>query len=43
MRPGAHWTELPAIHADIADRIPQRHLEPFSWSWVLMPYHFTVR
>lgn len=40
MRPGAHWTELPAIHAGIADRIPQRHLKPFSWSWVLMPYHF---
>jgi fatty acid desaturase len=40
IRPGAHWTELPAIHAGIADRIPQRHLKPFSWSWLLMPYHF---
>lgn len=40
MRPGAHWTELPAIHAGIADRIPERHLKPFSWSWVLIPYHF---
>jgi fatty acid desaturase len=40
IRPGAHWTELPAIHAGIADRIPQRHLKAFSWSWVLMPYHF---
>jgi fatty acid desaturase len=40
IRPGAHWTELPAIHAGIADRIPERHLKHFSWSWVLMPYHF---
>jgi fatty acid desaturase len=40
IRPGAHWTELPAIHAGIEDRIPERHLKPFSWSWVLMPYHF---
>jgi fatty acid desaturase len=40
IRPGAHWSELPAIHAGIADRIPERHLKPFSWSWVLMPYHF---
>lgn len=40
IRPGAHWTDLPAIHAGIADRIPPRHLKPFSWSWVLMPYHF---
>jgi fatty acid desaturase len=40
VRPGAHWTELPAIHAGIAERIPERHLKPFSWSWVLMPYHF---
>jgi fatty acid desaturase len=40
IRPSAHWTELPAIHAGIANRIPERHLKPFSWSWVLMPYHF---
>lgn len=40
IRPGAHWTDLPAIHSGIADRIPPRHLKPFSWSWVLMPYHF---
>jgi fatty acid desaturase len=40
IRPGAHWTELPAIHAGIADRIPERHLKRFSWSWALMPYHF---
>jgi fatty acid desaturase len=40
IRPGAHWTELPGIHGAIADKIPARHLKPFSWSWVLMPYHF---
>jgi fatty acid desaturase len=40
VRPGAHWTELPGIHAAISDRIPERHLKSFSWSWVLMPYHF---
>lgn len=40
LRPGAHWTELPAIHAAIADRIPERHLKTFSWSWLLIPYHF---
>jgi fatty acid desaturase len=40
IRPGAHWTELPAIHQTIADKIPERHLKPFSWSGILMPYHF---
>jgi fatty acid desaturase len=40
IRPGAHWTELPEIHKTIADRIPERHLKPFSWSGILMPYHF---
>jgi fatty acid desaturase len=40
IRPGAHWTELPAIHGTIADKIPDRNLKRFSWSWVLMPYHF---
>jgi fatty acid desaturase len=40
IRPGAHWTELPAIHATIADKIPQQHLKSFSWSSSLMPYHF---
>ena len=37
MRPGAHWTELPDIHRTIADRIPERCLKPFSWSFLLMP------
>jgi fatty acid desaturase len=40
MRPGAHWTELPAIHEAIADKIPDRHIKHFSWSALLMPYHF---
>ena len=40
IRPGAHWTELPEIHRTIADKIPERHLKTFSWSGILMPYHF---
>jgi fatty acid desaturase len=40
LRPGAHWTELPAIHRAIADKIPDRHIKSFSWSWLLIPYHF---
>jgi fatty acid desaturase len=39
LKPTAHWTELPQIHAEIADRIPARHLKPFSWSCLLFPYH----
>jgi fatty acid desaturase len=40
IRPGAHWTELPAIHREIADKIPDRYLKSFSWSGMLIPYHF---
>ena len=40
IRPGAHWTELPAIHRTIADKIPDRHIKSFSWSGLVMPYHF---
>lgn len=40
IRPGAHWTELPEIHRSIADRIPEKNLKSFSWSGILMPYHF---
>jgi fatty acid desaturase len=40
MRPGAHWTELPAIHRTIADKIPDRHIKYFSWAALLAPYHF---
>lgn len=40
IRPGAHWTELPKIHRTIVDKIPQQYLKPFSWSPVLIPYHF---
>ncbi|HEX8770983.1 MAG TPA: fatty acid desaturase [Acidimicrobiales bacterium] len=39
VKPTAHWTELPAVHARIADRIPERLLKPFSWSCLLLPYH----
>jgi len=39
LKPTAHWTELPQIHAEIADRIPERYLKPFSWSCLLFPYH----
>lgn len=40
LRPGAHWTKLPAIHARIENDIPQHCKKPFSWSWMLLPYHF---
>jgi fatty acid desaturase len=40
IRPGAHWTELPAIHRTIEDKIPDRHIKFFSWAGLLMPYHF---
>ena len=40
IRPGAHWTELPAIHKTLADKVPAQHLKPFSWSASLIPYHF---
>lgn len=40
IRPGAHWTELPAIHRAIADKIPDRHIKSFSWSGLMLPYHF---
>jgi fatty acid desaturase len=39
LRPTAHWTELPSIHARIAHRIPQGQLKTFSWSCLLLPYH----
>lgn len=42
LRPGSHWTELPAIHAEIAHRIPQSKLKAFSWSCLLLPYHFLL-
>jgi len=40
LRPGAHWTTLPDIHATIADQIPEKNLKRFSWSGILLPYHF---
>ena len=39
-RPGAHWTELPRIHAEIAGRIPARCLKNVSWSFLSVPRHF---
>jgi len=39
IKPTAHWTELPEIHAKIADKIPERLLKPVSWSCLLLPYH----
>lgn len=39
LHPTAHWSELPRLHAEIADRIPAKHLKPFSWSCLLFPYH----
>lgn len=39
-RPSAHWTELPEIHAAIADRIPTERIKPYSWSCTLMLMHF---
>jgi fatty acid desaturase len=40
LRPGAHWTDLPDIHRQIAEKIPAHKLKRFSWSFLLMPYHF---
>ena len=42
LKPSAHWTELPNIHAAIADRIPERLLKPFSWSCLLFPHHWLL-
>ncbi len=39
LKPTAHWTELPEIHAQIASRIPGHLLKPFSWCCLLLPYH----
>lgn len=38
-RPGAHWTELPRIHAEISQRIPAERMKTVSWSFLLAPYH----
>ena len=39
-RPSAHWTELPEIHAAIADRIPKERIKTYNWSCALMLRHF---
>jgi fatty acid desaturase len=37
LHPEAHWSELPALHAQIADRIPAERFEPIGWSRTLNP------
>lgn len=39
LRPDAHWTELPRLHAQIADGIPRRCLKDFGWSFTHAPLH----
>ena len=39
LRPAAHWTELPAIHACIAHRIPHGASKDIQLVCVLLPYH----
>jgi len=36
----AHWSQLPDLHSRIEARIPEARKKPFSWAFVLMPYHF---
>lgn len=38
--PSAHWTELSDLHQKAADRIPGECLKSFSWSFLMLPYHF---
>lgn len=40
LKPGAHWTKLPELFAEIEDKIPDRCKKNYSWSWMLIPYHF---
>lgn len=40
LRPAAHWSELPEIHARIAAEIPPERLKSFSWSFLWLPNHF---
>mmetsp|Transcript_6876 Transcript_6876/g.10842 ORF Transcript_6876/g.10842 Transcript_6876/m.10842 type:complete len:223 (+) Transcript_6876:1322-1990(+) len=42
LRPGAHWTTLPDLHAEIEQHIPRQQQKTFSWSFALMPYHFAL-
>jgi fatty acid desaturase len=42
VKPNAHWTELPEIHAQIVDKIPSHLLKPVSWSCLLLPYHWLL-
>lgn len=38
--PNAHWTKLQKMHRRIEAEIPDRHKKEFSWSILLLPYHF---
>ncbi|WP_422785563.1 fatty acid desaturase [Roseibium algae] len=40
LKPGAHWTQLPSLYEEVADKIPDHCKKDYSWSWVLIPYHF---
>jgi fatty acid desaturase len=31
LRPGVHWSLLPALHAEIVDRIPKKQIHPTFW------------
>jgi fatty acid desaturase len=37
--PAAHWTALPQLHAQIADRIPPERIKTFDWSSAMLLYH----
>lgn len=42
-KPGAHWSLLPEIFADIRPNIPEKNIKHYSWSGFLLPYHFYLR
>lgn len=37
---GAHWTDLPMLHEKIKDQIPEYQLKTYSWSGLIIFYHF---
>ena len=42
MNPGAHWTRLPQLHAEIEAQIPEDLKKRYSWSFLLFPYHLVL-
>lgn len=42
INPGAHWTRLPQLHAEIEEQIPEELKKRFSWSFLLFPYHLLL-